>query len=89
IANICWLDNEAVRLAKGSGPLMISFRHKDVANRALDYNLAIHGINCNTSIYVPRPPQCYRCQDWGHRAAECKSEVAKCGKCTNAHETKD
>ncbi|KAI0919642.1 hypothetical protein AcV5_001651 [Taiwanofungus camphoratus] len=53
IANICWLDSDANRRGKGSGPLMISFQNKDTANLALDYNLAINGVSCNTSLYVP------------------------------------
>lgn len=67
---------------------MISFRNRETANLALDYNLAINSVNCSTSLYVPRPPQCFQCQDWGHRATDCKAEDVQCGKCTQNHETK-
>jgi hypothetical protein len=86
IANICWLNGSAARSATKSGPLMISFKNKTSANKAIDDGLAIKGASCTVTLYVPRPPQCFRCQGWGHRAADCPGDE-KCGKCAEDHAT--
>ena len=84
ITNMVWLNSPAVREKTGRGPLMISLKTKAAANAAIDLNLAIRGVTCSVSIYVPRPQQCFRCQDWGHRATECAGEE-RCGHCAGPH----
>ena len=86
IANLAWLNAKESRDKTGHGPLMISFKLKNAANAAIDYNLAIRGVMCSVSIYVPRPPQCFRCQDWGHQATECPGRD-RCGRCAGPHTT--
>jgi hypothetical protein len=66
IANLCWLNSDQSRAITGSGPLMISFKNHESANMAIDFNLAIKGMTCTVALYIPRPPQCFRCQGWGH-----------------------
>ena len=70
ITNMVWLNSPAVREKMGRGPLMISLKTKAIANAAIDLNLAIHGVTCSVSIYIPRPQQCFQCHSWGHRATE-------------------
>src|SRR6266481_3230348 len=86
IANLAWLNGKESRDKTGCGPLMLSLKSKNATNAAIDYNLAIRGVTCSVSIYVPQPPQCFRCQDWGHRATECTGED-RCGRCTGPHAT--
>ena len=59
IANLAWLNAKESRDKTGHGPLMISFKSKNAANAAIDYNITIRGVTCTISIYVPRPPQCF------------------------------
>ena len=75
VANLSWLNSMDAWDKSGHGPLMISFKTKHAANTIIDHNLAICGITCSVSIYVPQPPQCFQCQDWGHRAMDCTGEV--------------
>ena len=86
VANLSWLNGTEAREKSGHGPLMISFKSKEATNAAIDHNLAIRGVTCSVSIYVPRPPQCFWCQDWGHRAMECTGEE-HCGRCAGPHAT--
>ncbi|KIJ47911.1 hypothetical protein M422DRAFT_106689, partial [Sphaerobolus stellatus SS14] len=86
IAKIQWLNGSESRKSTNRGPLMISFKDRKAANAAIDINMAFNGEICNTSIFIPRAPQCFRCQDWGHRATECTGEP-RCGICAGNHET--
>jgi len=86
IANLAWLNSKESHEKMGRGPLMLSFKSKSAANAAIDYNLAIRGVMCSISIYVPRPLQCFQCQDWGHRVTEC-IRVDCCGCCAGPHAT--
>ncbi len=86
IANMAWLNSPVAREKTGWGPLMISLKTKAAANAAIDLNLAIRGVTCSVSIYVPCPQQCFRCQDWGHHATECAGEEC-CGRCAGPHAT--
>jgi hypothetical protein len=88
IANLAWLSGAEVREKTKRGPLMLSFRSKAAANEAIENGLVIEGIICSVSLYIPRPPQCFRCQDWGHRATGCPGE-ARCGRCAGPHATAD
>jgi hypothetical protein len=88
IANISWLNSNEARERMRSGPLLVSYKNKVDANHAIENGLVIEGLLCSVSIYVPRPPQCYRCQDWGHRATGCTGE-ARCGRCAGPHLTTD
>jgi hypothetical protein len=67
---------------------MISYRTKAAANAAIENGIVIEGNICSVSLYIPRPPQCFRCQDWGHRATGCTRE-ARCGRCAGPHSTAD
>ncbi|KAF8576366.1 hypothetical protein K439DRAFT_1283531, partial [Ramaria rubella] len=82
-----WLNGNDAREKSGRGPLMISFKSKEAANAAIDQSIAIKGTICSVSLYIPRPPQCYRCQDWGHRATECTGEAHCAGPHTTAQHT--
>ena len=53
------------------------------------------GINYNCRFYPAEKhtpqlqlTQCYKCQNWGHRASQCRGKET-CGKCGNGHATKD
>jgi hypothetical protein len=86
ITSLTWLNGVEARKESKRGPLLINFKSKKDANNAIDTGLSFNGEMCNVSIYVPRAPQCFRCQDWGHRATECTGE-ARCGRCAGNHET--
>ena len=86
IANLSLLNSEEAHVKSGRGPLMISFKTKAAANAAIDQNLTLCGIICSVSIYVPRPLQCFQCQEWGHQAME-YSRGARCGSCGGPHVT--
>jgi hypothetical protein len=88
IANLAWLNSIEARNMTKRGPLMISYRTKAAANAAIENSIVIEGTICSVSLYIPRPPQCFRCQDWGHRAAGCTGE-ARCGRCAGPHTTAD
>jgi hypothetical protein len=88
IANLAWLNSAENRKKIKRGPLMISYRTKAAANAAIENGLIIEGTLCSVSLYIPRPPQCFRCQDWGHRATGCIGEP-RCGKCAGPHTTTD
>ncbi|KIJ28472.1 hypothetical protein M422DRAFT_270247 [Sphaerobolus stellatus SS14] len=78
IAKIQWLNGGENREKTNRGPLMISFKDRKAANAAIDTNMAFNSEISNTSLYIPRAPQCFRCQDWGHRVTECSRE-SRCG----------
>ncbi|KIJ47576.1 hypothetical protein M422DRAFT_113853, partial [Sphaerobolus stellatus SS14] len=86
IARLTWLNGRDTRDRTQHGPLKLDFKSRKDANFAIDQGLTIEGTYCRVSIYIPRAPQCFRCQDWGHRATECAGE-ARCGKCAGSHET--
>jgi hypothetical protein len=86
IIKLNWLNSLEARDRTKRGPLMISFNNRETANTAIDNCLTFNKELCNVSLYVPRTPQCFRCQDWGHRATECAGE-ARCGVCAGDHET--
>jgi len=65
LANMVWVNSQDACNKTGRGPLMLSFKSKNAANAAIDSNIAIHGVTCSVSIYIPQPPQCFQCQDWG------------------------
>ena len=73
IVNLIWLNSQDAHDKSGRSPLMISFKSKVSANASIDQNLAMRGITCSVSIYIPRPPQCFWCQVWGHWATECSA----------------
>lgn len=86
ISNVSWLTGEEERERTGQGPLRIDFKTRENANAAIELGLLIGKSTCSATIFVPRPPQCYRCQGWGHLATDC-SRDAQCGRCTMKHET--
>jgi hypothetical protein len=88
IANLAWLNSPDARNKTQRGPLMISYKTKTAANAAIENGIVIEGIVCSVSLYIPRPPQCFRCQDWGHRATGCAGEAC-CGRCAGPHTTSD
>jgi hypothetical protein len=61
---------------------------KAAANAAIDNGLIIKGMLCSVSLHIPQPPQCFRRQDWGHRAMGCIGEP-HCGRCAGPHATTD
>ncbi|KIJ32912.1 hypothetical protein M422DRAFT_183936 [Sphaerobolus stellatus SS14] len=86
ITNLTWLNGSEARGRTKHGPLMLGLRNRKDANTAINQGLTFDGAFCLVSIYIPRAPQCFRCQDWGHRATECTGE-ARCGKCAGNHKT--
>jgi len=78
IANLAWLNSIDFRERNNTSSLMIIFTTKVNANHAIENRRIIEGTVCNVSIYIPRPPQCFWCQDWGHQATGCTRE-AHCG----------
>ncbi|KIJ30547.1 hypothetical protein M422DRAFT_186987, partial [Sphaerobolus stellatus SS14] len=80
VAKLTWLNGSDARDRTKHGPLMLDFKSRKDANTAIDQGLTIDGTYCRVSLYIPRAPQCFRCQDWGHRATECSGE-ARCGRC--------
>jgi hypothetical protein len=88
LSHIAWLNNAEMRSKSRYGPLLLCFKSKEAANKLIDSSVVLDGALCRVSIYIPRPPQCFRCQNWGHRATECTGE-AKCGKCAGDHSTAD
>jgi len=86
IKSLTWLNGEKDRETDGFGPLRIDFKTKESANTAIGGNLSLGKNTCRTSIFVPRDYQCFRCQDWGHRATSCSRDV-KCGLCAGGHST--
>jgi hypothetical protein len=65
---------------------MISYRTKTAANAAIKNGLVIEGIVCSISLYIPQPPQYFRCQGWGRRSTGCTGET-HCGRCAGPHTT--
>ncbi|KIJ22827.1 hypothetical protein M422DRAFT_276688 [Sphaerobolus stellatus SS14] len=86
VSRLTWLTGKDSREHTLHGPLLLDFKSRNDANIAIDQGLTVEGTFCRVSIYIPRAPQCFRCQDWGHRATECTGE-AHCGKCAGNHET--
>jgi len=74
ISNIAWLNSQEAWDKSGRAHLMISLKSKAAANTAIDLNLAVCGVMCSVSIYIPHPLQCYQCQDWGHEVMECTGD---------------
>jgi hypothetical protein len=54
----------------------------------LPASVHIYGMKHWIEEYCPPPPQCYRCQKFGHIARNCKGRVA-CRKCAGSHEFKN
>jgi len=86
ISNMVWLNSQEVHNKSGRGLLMLSFKTKNATNAAIDLNLAVCGVTCSVSLNIPWLPQCYWCQDWGHRVTECTGEEC-CGCCIGSHAT--
>jgi len=84
ISNMVWLNSQEAHDKTRRGPLMISLKSKNATNAAIDLNLAIHGITCSISIYIPWLPECFWYQDWGHCVMECTGEEC-CSHCTGPH----
>jgi len=38
------------------------------------------------SLFIPSPLRCAKCQRYGHKAGQCRSEKPRCPKCAEAHE---
>ena len=55
VAKLVWLNSQEAWSETWRGPLMISFQSKNSTNAAIDLNLAIHGVTCSVSIYIPWP----------------------------------
>jgi hypothetical protein len=88
LSHIAWLSNAEMRSKSRYGLLLLCFKSKEAANKLIDSRVVLDGAVCRVSLYIPRPPQCFRCQNWGHCAMECTGE-AKCGKCAGDHSTMD
>ena len=54
---------------------MISYKTQAAANAAIMNGIVIEGIICTINLYIPRTPQCFWCQDWGHWVMGCTGEA--------------
>lgn len=82
IARIRWLSRPAATKAYGS--MVVYLTKKEHAQRLLDGQLFdINSEAAFTKVFEGRltPNRCYRCQDYGHLAFRCPSEVPVCGSC--------
>jgi hypothetical protein len=88
LSHVAWLNSAEMHNKSRYGPLLLCFKSKEVANKIIDSSIVLNKALCQVSIYIPRPSQCFWCQNWGHRAMECTRE-ATCGKCASEHNTSD
>jgi hypothetical protein len=88
LSHIAWLNNAEMRSKSRYGPLLLCFKSKVATNKLIDNSVILDGALCQVSIYIPRPLQCYQCQNWGHCTMRCTDEV-KCSKSVGAHNTAD
>ena len=86
ISSLSWLNGLDTRQKMEHGPLQLNLKTRKEAKTIMDQGLLINGKLCNVSIYIPRAPHCFQCQDWGHQAQECSGE-AHCGRCAGNHTT--
>ncbi|KAE8222384.1 hypothetical protein CF326_g8389, partial [Tilletia indica] len=71
---------------KRHGTLLIRFQRAADANELIMSPLSFDGRLLPTRKSVRRPPQCNRCQGYGHIAIQCRGHQ-KCAKCGGAHAT--
>lgn len=51
----------------------------------IPHSVKIGYLNFKTSLYIPRPIRCNKCQRFGHPTSACKSASNKCSYCAGAH----
>jgi hypothetical protein len=90
VAKISWLSRKESEKAYGS---MVVYLTKRIDARRLLADGFFHagGESGVTSVFEhrPRPTQCYKCQEIGHKAFQCKN-AQKCAKCaTEGHRHSD
>ena len=56
VTDLAWLNSPQAREKSGRGSLMLSLKSKTAADAVIDHNLAIRGVTCSVSVYIPRPP---------------------------------
>ena len=81
ISKIVWLSNKA--LGKAYGSMAVFFKRGEEAVRFLNERFfTVGGESAGVSVFEVRkgPLRCYKCQDMGHRAFQCKNEV-RCSNC--------
>ena len=69
---------------KRTRTVLLSFKDERTDNYVtIDY--------CRFKIfkYNPGPMRCYRCQVFGHTAANCRRDAPRCARCSQPHDTKD
>ena len=86
---------QAAFLARGCGPVpckshgsaILYFMDHEMANKSIDWHIALGGRLLPTTKFVLPPLQCYNCQHMGHPARYCKT-ATRCGRCAGNHDTR-
>ncbi|KAJ3978379.1 hypothetical protein F5890DRAFT_1449660, partial [Lentinula detonsa] len=69
------------------GHAIFAFSDSRVANNAIQDGMVINHKMVNVRREEKDPQRCMKCQQYGHIARECSSEVDVCGRCDRNHPT--
>ena len=81
-----WCDADLVESVMKENPMSVQLSFDAVS---LQDKVKLGCASYPVRVFVLKPLQCFRCQDYGHVAAVCRREIPRCEKCTGRHETKE
>ena len=85
---VFWLCKLPLDGSKKHSSLVIHFPTRSQANNAIQQGIAFEGRLLRVEKVMRSPPQCWRCQRYGHTSLQCK-QPPRCGTCASFHLTKD
>lgn len=94
IESVRWIGlKNNISVAKTESSLLLTLTNQKVADHIIYSGLSVCGKICDARKFIPAPPQCYRCQAFGHQAKACPNiktpTSLKCARCAGTHSTRD
>lgn len=70
-------------------PYIFCFSDDRIADLCILQKVCVNYSVVPARRYVPEPPRCFLCHQWGHTSEQCKAAKPTCGFCAGDHNTRD